>query len=38
VAAEVARVSPHAEMNLATVQAIVDEELRRSGRPDEPIG
>lgn len=38
VAAEVARVSPRAEMNLATVQAIVDEELRRRGRPDEPTG
>lgn len=25
-------------MNLAIVQAIVDEELWRSGRPDEPIG
>ncbi|MBB3933691.1 hypothetical protein GGR25_004769 [Kaistia hirudinis] len=32
VAAEVARISPRAEMDLATVQAIVDEELRRSGR------
>lgn len=33
VAAEVARISPRAEMNLATVQAIVDAELRRAGRP-----
>jgi hypothetical protein len=28
VAAEVARISPHAEMDLATVQAIVDAETR----------
>lgn len=33
VAAEVARISPRAEMNFATVQAIVDEELRLSGKP-----
>lgn len=33
VAAEVARISPRAEMDLATVQAIVDAELRRAGRP-----
>lgn len=32
VAAEVARISPRAEMDLATVQSIVDEELRRSGK------
>lgn len=32
VAAEVARISPRAEMELAIVQAIVDEELRRGGR------
>ena len=32
VAAEVARISPHVEMDLATVQAIVDAELRRAGR------
>lgn len=31
-AAEVARISPRAEMDLATVQAIVDAELRRGGR------
>lgn len=33
VAAEVARISPRAEMDFATVQAIVDAELRREGRP-----
>lgn len=38
VAAEVARVSPRAEMDLAMVQAIVDEELRRGGRPDQVTG
>ncbi|MFC5506959.1 hypothetical protein [Bosea massiliensis] len=32
VAAEVARISPRANMNLASVQAIVDEELRRKGK------
>ena len=31
VAAEVTRISPRAEMDLSTVQAIVDEGLRRSG-------
>lgn len=38
VAAEVAQVSPRAEMNLATVQAIVDEELRGDGRTGGPTG
>lgn len=38
VAAEVARVSPRAEMNLAAVQAIVDEELRRGIKPGGPAG
>jgi len=33
VAAEVARISPRADMDLATVQVIVDAELRRGGRP-----
>lgn len=33
VAAEVARISPRAEMDLAAVQAIVDAELRWAGRP-----
>ncbi|MEO4002123.1 hypothetical protein [Mesorhizobium sp. CAU 1732] len=33
VAAEVARISPRADMDLATVHAIVDAELRRAGRP-----
>jgi len=32
VAAEVARISPGATMNLASVQAIVDKELRRNGK------
>lgn len=32
VAAEVARISPRAEMDLATLQAIVDSERRRAGR------
>lgn len=31
VAAEVARISPHAQMDLAVVQAIVDNEMRRAG-------
>ncbi len=31
VAAEVARISPRAEMSLSKVQSIVDEELRRNG-------
>ncbi|MFG1466822.1 hypothetical protein V5F77_28875 [Xanthobacter sp. DSM 24535] len=31
VAAEVARISPHAQMDLAVVQAIVDNETRRAG-------
>jgi hypothetical protein len=30
VAAEVARISPHAQMDLAVVQAIVDNETRRA--------
>lgn len=32
VAAEVARISPRANMNLASVQAIVDKELRSNGK------
>lgn len=32
VAAEVARNSPRANMNLASVQAIIDKELRRNGK------
>jgi hypothetical protein len=35
VAAEVARISPRAEMDLARVQAIVDEELRRGDEPSQ---